>query len=132
MTVIIGVVSIALMIAFVAAMVVVQTWASRRPIGSDDAALNVKVGDIWLYVGEASKEWIRRNGLVFVVERANVDTEAGPNSWVMGAVDPKTFEPMNIGKPVYMHLRSRSQDWKALRQRGRLTSYGQSWLTDAK
>lgn len=57
----------------------------------------VKVGDLWEYIGPETHPRRKTRG-VYLVVRANVNTEAGPDSWVMQSLD---------GRELYMHRSER-------------------------
>jgi hypothetical protein len=127
MTILVDVV-VVLIVACVGAMFVVMRWAALTPIGQDDRLIFVTVGDIWRFVGYTSAKAGSVKGEVYAVERANVNTEAGLDSWIMHPVDPSTFESLGVTRRAYMHHRTRAADWKLLRRCGVLTRDGEQWL----
>ena len=77
----------------------VIVWLPMHRRLEQEERAHVQVGDLWQYVGEG-----RWTPGVFEVIKANVNTEAGADSWVM-----KNHES---GKTAYMHHRQRANlDW---------------------
>lgn len=60
---------------------------------------HVQVGDLWEWVGPPSRFFESEGFRMFEVERANSNTEAGPDSWVMRSIETKRI--------CYMHHGSR-------------------------
>jgi hypothetical protein len=74
-------------------------------------SVEVSVGDIWEFVGEDFNPPIYRSLRAsekrkgdYKVVKANINTEAGPDSWVMCNIE--------TGRTLYMHHRCRmAGDW---------------------
>jgi hypothetical protein len=80
---------------------VARPFVARPGIRQRQQLVTVHPGDIWESVGDP-----RHNGLYAVV-RANVNTEAGLDSWVMMEVVQKDGRWERAGRVKYMHRLSR-------------------------